>query len=84
MTLYQIQFFNKWIFTFIRRILRYVPNLWIHVRIHFIVDFPTNISVQMLIKNIHSLDELHMVSIFNQICSKNKQQTQNKNQNKTK
>eukprot|EP00105_Crassostrea_gigas_P019367 XP_011437833.1 PREDICTED: glycine receptor subunit alpha-2 isoform X2 [Crassostrea gigas] len=23
-------------------------------------DFPTNISVQMLIKNIHSLDELHM------------------------
>lgn len=35
-----------------------------------IVDFPTNISVQMLIKNIHSLDELHMVSRFNQIYSK--------------
>lgn len=37
-----------------------------------IVDFPTNISVQMLIKNIHSLDELHMVSRFNQIYSKKK------------
>lgn len=35
-----------------------------------IVDFPTNVSVQMLIKNIHSLDELHMVSRFNQIYSK--------------
>lgn len=35
-----------------------------------IADFPTNISVQMLIKNIHSLDELHMVSRFNQIYSK--------------
>lgn len=37
-----------------------------------IVDFPTNISVQMLIKNIHSLDELHMVSRFNQIYSPQK------------
>lgn len=42
-----------------------------------IVDFPTNISVQMLIKNIHSLDELHMVSRFNQIYSK-KQKTKTK------
>lgn len=49
-----------------------------------IVDFPTNISVQMLIKNIHSLDELHMVSRFNQIYSKKKQKTktkEEKNQN---
>lgn len=45
-----------------------------------IVDFPTNVSVQMLIKNIHSLDELHMVSRFNQIYSKK----QNKNKNKRK
>lgn len=37
-----------------------------------IVDFPTNISVQMLIKNIHSLDELHMVSRFNQIYNQKK------------
>lgn len=46
-----------------------------------IVDFPTNISVQMLIKNIHSLDELHMVSRFNQIYSK---KTKNKNKRKKK
>lgn len=50
-----------------------------------IVDFPTNISVQMLIKNIHSLDELHMVSRFNQIYSKkktkNKKTKEKKNQN---
>lgn len=48
-----------------------------------IVDFPTNISVQMLIKNIHSLDELHMVSRFNQIYSKkNKKQKQKKKKSK--
>lgn len=46
-----------------------------------IVDFPTNVSVQMLIKNIHSLDELHMVSRFNQIYSK---KTKNKNKRKKK
>lgn len=46
-----------------------------------IVDFPTNISVQMLIKNIHSLDELHMVSRFNQIYSK---KTKNKNKREKK
>lgn len=46
-----------------------------------IVDFPTNISVQMLIKNIHSLDELHMVSRFNQIYSK---KAKNKNKRKKK
>lgn len=45
-----------------------------------IVDFPTNVSVQMLIKNIHSLDELHMVSRFNQIYSKKK--TTNKQKKK--
>lgn len=43
-----------------------------------IVDFPTNVSVQMLIKNIHSLDELHMVSRFNQIYSKKKNNKQTK------
>lgn len=48
-----------------------------------IVDFPTNVSVQMLIKNIHSLDELHMVSRFNQIYSKkNKKQKQKKKKSK--
>lgn len=48
-----------------------------------IVDFPTNISVQMLIKNIHSLDELHMVSRFNQIYSK-KTKTKTKEKKKSK
>lgn len=43
-----------------------------------IVDFPTNISVQMLIKNIHSLDELHMVSRFNQIYSPKKKKPKEK------
>lgn len=47
-----------------------------------IVDFPTNISVQMLIKNIHSLDELHMVSRFNQIYSKKKPNKQKKKKSK--
>lgn len=48
-----------------------------------IVDFPTNVSVQMLIKNIHSLDELHMVSRFNQIYSK-KTKTKTKEEKKSK
>lgn len=47
-----------------------------------IVDFPTNISVQMLIKNIHSLDELHMVSRFNQIYSKKKKTNKRKKKSK--
>lgn len=49
-----------------------------------IVDFPTNVSVQMLIKNIHSLDELHMVSRFNQIYSKKKKNKQKQKKKKSK
>lgn len=49
-----------------------------------IVDFPTNVSVQMLIKNIHSLDELHMVSRFNQIYSKKNKKQKNKRKKKSK